>query len=58
MKAEVYRHWGASLVDAAHDPDALAQEALRHPDATEGVASFVERRPPNFARPDPTRLPW
>jgi hypothetical protein len=25
-------------------------EALAHPDAAEGAASFVQRRPPNFAK--------
>jgi enoyl-CoA hydratase/carnithine racemase len=48
MKAQVYRHWALALAEAASDADHLTAEALRHPDAAEGVASFVERRPPRF----------
>jgi len=51
MKQMVYR--GLSLpADAGfQEADRLTHEALHHPDAKEGVASFVERRPPQFAPP-------
>jgi len=51
MKQQVYR--GLSLdADAGFaEADRLTHEALFHPDAKEGVASFVERRPPRFAPP-------
>ncbi|MCE9650288.1 MAG: enoyl-CoA hydratase/isomerase family protein [Parvibaculum sp.] len=51
MKAAVYRHLSLPLADAFRDADRLTYAALDHPDAKEGVASFVERRPPRFARP-------
>lgn len=48
MKAEVYRGWsepfGVAMANVAVDIDA----SLRHPDAAEGVASFVQRRAPRF----------
>ena len=50
IKAQVHRHLATGFEEAARDSDALMGEALRHPDATEGAASFVERRPPRFAR--------
>jgi enoyl-CoA hydratase/carnithine racemase len=50
IKSEVYRHLSMPLAEAAWDADAIMQKALAHADAQEGVASFVERRPPRFAR--------
>jgi enoyl-CoA hydratase/carnithine racemase len=50
IKSQIYRHWSLGLESALRDTEALMNEALAHPDATEGVASFVERRPPRFAR--------
>ena len=51
MKALVYRGWSAPIDVALREVDAEMNDALTHPDAAEGVASFVERRPPAF-------LPW
>jgi enoyl-CoA hydratase/carnithine racemase len=50
IKSEIYRHWSLAMAAAFEDADRLMRAALRHPDATEGVKSFVERRPPRFAR--------
>jgi len=54
IKSEVYRHWSLPLPDAFHDADTLTRASLAHPDATEGVAAFRERRAPRFAPPAPT----
>ena len=46
----------ASDEEEAEEPDPIkllvvsGDEALAHPDAKEGTASFLERRPPRFAR--------
>lgn len=49
IKAQVHRHLAMAFDDAARECDALMKEALRHPDAAEGAASFIERRAPRFA---------
>lgn len=50
MKAAVYRHLSYPREAAFRDINALTGEALVHPDAAEGVDSFMERRPPRFKR--------
>ena len=54
MKEQVYRGWSQPIDVALHDVSIEIDESLAHPDATEGVASFVERRPPSF---EPWRPP-
>jgi enoyl-CoA hydratase/carnithine racemase len=48
IKAQVYGHLSLGMEAAIRHSDKIMNEALTHPDATEGVASFVERRPPRF----------
>jgi enoyl-CoA hydratase/carnithine racemase len=50
MKAQIYRGMSMTLKAALLDADDEMNHALKHPDATEGVASFVERRPARFKR--------
>jgi enoyl-CoA hydratase/carnithine racemase len=49
MKREVYRGWSAPIDVALREVESDIQKSLAHPDSAEGVASFVERRPPQFA---------
>jgi enoyl-CoA hydratase/carnithine racemase len=49
IKAQVLGHQALSYDDAARETEAHIAEALAHPDAAEGAASFVQRRPPAFA---------
>ncbi|NKB97180.1 MAG: enoyl-CoA hydratase [Pseudomonadales bacterium] len=50
IKAQVYRHMNMSLGDAMKESNSLMADSLTQDDFKEGVASFVERRPPNFKR--------
>ena len=50
MKKQIYRHLTADLREAMVESTAWMDESLAHPDFKEGVASFVERRPPRFSR--------
>ena len=50
IKAEVYGHLSLGMEAAIRHADKVMNESLTHPDATEGVASFVERRSPRFQR--------
>jgi enoyl-CoA hydratase/carnithine racemase len=49
MKRQVYADYDRTLVDTVADANRLMLESFTAPDFAEGVQSFVERRPPNFA---------
>ncbi len=50
MKQQVYRHLMLPLGEAMRESNKLMAESLGRPDFKEGVASFVEKRPPLFER--------
>jgi len=50
MKAQVYRHLNASLGESMLETNDWMAASLKRDDFKEGVRSFIERRPPNFAR--------
>jgi len=50
MKKQVYRHLMQDLGEAMIESTRWMDESLARDDFKEGVASFVERRAPNFAR--------
>ena len=50
MKKQIYRHLNLELRAAMAESTTWMDESLAHADFKEGVASFVERRPPKFAR--------
>ena len=49
MKSQVYRDLERGLDESVDDANRLMLESFARPDFAEGVQSFVERRPPNFA---------
>ena len=49
MKRQIYRHLNAELRAAMEESNAWMDASLARGDFKEGVASFVERRAPNFA---------
>jgi enoyl-CoA hydratase/carnithine racemase len=50
MKRQVYQHLAEDLGDAHADSVRLMKESFGRPDFKEGVQSFLEKRPPAFAR--------
>ena len=50
MKRQVYKHLNRELGEAMVESTHWMDESLAHDDFKEGVASFVERRAPNFSR--------
>ena len=55
MKRQMYTHPMLPLDEALKDSVRLMNESLRRPDFKEGVASFIEKRPPDFAPYTPPR---
>ena len=49
IKHQLYSHWETPLEQALAESDRFMLESFERPDFPEGVASFVERREPNFA---------
>jgi enoyl-CoA hydratase/carnithine racemase len=49
MKQQIYKHLNVSLADAMRDTNELMAASLVRSDFKEGVRSFMEKRPPNFA---------
>jgi enoyl-CoA hydratase/carnithine racemase len=52
MKKQVWRHMSRELGAAMAETSRWIEESLARDDFKEGVASFVERRPPQFTRLD------
>ena len=50
MKKQVYRHMNMSLGDAMKESDELMAASTAHDDFKEGVASFLEKRLPEFEK--------
>jgi enoyl-CoA hydratase/carnithine racemase len=50
MKQQVYRHLMQPLGEAMRETDRLVDDSIKRPDFKEGIAAFVERRAPRFAR--------
>ena len=50
MKRQIYRHMNMSLGDAMAESTQLMDESLLRDDFKEGVASFMEKRPPAFSK--------
>ncbi|MDH3682909.1 MAG: enoyl-CoA hydratase [Acidimicrobiia bacterium] len=49
MKHQIYHHPTMAVGDALAESNKFMRESLRRPDFKEGVSSFVEKRPPEFA---------
>jgi enoyl-CoA hydratase/carnithine racemase len=54
MKQQLYGDYEHNLSDSLAEANRLMSESFSHPDFAEGVASFLERRPPRF---QPLRAP-
>ncbi|MEX0941165.1 MAG: enoyl-CoA hydratase-related protein [Pseudomonadales bacterium] len=50
MKQQVYKHLNTNLEEAMQESNKLMAESLERDDFKEGVASFLEKRPPRFTR--------
>lgn len=50
MKQQIYRHMNMPLGESMNETNRLIEESTARDDFKEGVAAFVEQRPPQFAR--------
>ncbi|MCZ6710087.1 MAG: enoyl-CoA hydratase-related protein, partial [Gammaproteobacteria bacterium] len=50
MKSQVYRHLNMPLGEAMRETNEWMATSVKQEDFTEGVRSFIERRPPQFKR--------
>jgi enoyl-CoA hydratase/carnithine racemase len=48
IKRQVWRDWDVTLEESAKTATQEMLASFGRPDFAEGVASFLERRPPNF----------
>lgn len=53
IKEQVYRDLDRGFPAAVAEADRLMLDSFRHPDAAEGVVSYMEKRPPAFQPLDP-----
>ncbi len=53
MKRQIYADWNRSLTDATGIAIELMTASLRRDDLKEGIASYLEKRPPRFGPIDP-----
>lgn len=58
MKSQVYRYLNQTLGTAMADSGHLQDISVKWPDLQEGIASFVERRPPQFSRLSNAEPQW
>jgi enoyl-CoA hydratase/carnithine racemase len=56
IKAQLRASADSSFADSFADAEVKIRESFRHPDVREGVASYLERRPPSFAPLDAAAL--
>lgn len=56
-KWQMYNHYDRPLIESIDHSDELMRQSAARPDLPEGVASFVERRKPNFAPLDHSAVP-
>jgi enoyl-CoA hydratase/carnithine racemase len=48
IKRQVLDAWGSDFTTAIDDGGRLMLASFRYPDAAEGVASYLQKRPPSF----------